>query len=62
MVMLIDENFEYDVDGYLRYPASENEAAVRHLYHGLSRAKKRVALIIRNNTRVLDSVLYILQG
>ena len=62
VVMLVDEKFEYDVDGYLRYPASENEAAVRHLYHGLSRAKKKVALIIRGNENVLDTVLYILQG
>lgn len=62
VVMMIDERFEYDEDGYLRCPASENEAAVRNLYHGLSRAKKKVALIIRGNLAVLDAVLYILQG
>ena len=62
VVMLVDEKFEYDADGYLRYRASENEEAVRHLYHGLARAKKRVALIIQGNENVLDTVLYILQG
>lgn len=64
VVMLIDESFSYDDDGYLRssvHSEDKNVSAVRDLFHGLSRAKKRVALIIRNNPEVFDRLLSILQ-
>lgn len=58
VVMVLDDRFRYDEAGYLR---SENEA-VRNLFHGMSRAKQRVALVIQDNQTVFETILGIVQG
>lgn len=58
VIMIIDHNYYYDERGYLR---SRNRD-VREIYHGLSRAKNKLALIVEDNDAVFESVLGILQG
>ena len=58
VVMLLDDSFFYDEAGYLR---SEGEA-VRNLFHGLSRAKERVAMVVQDNAAVFETILGIVQG
>ncbi len=62
IVMLVDDTFFYDEEGYLRSKNGGNDRRVRNLFHGLSRAKERIAIVVRNNRRVFDVLLYILQG
>ena len=65
VMMIMDETFYYDHDGYLRADHNNNRletAQVRNIYHGLSRAKNSIAVIIKENKPVLDTVLSILQG
>ncbi|MCR4617295.1 MAG: DUF2075 domain-containing protein [Lachnospiraceae bacterium] len=81
VLMIMDEDFDYDSDGYLREkgadkstglknPESQDtetlrdkgrDSKVRKLYHGLSRAKKNLAIIVKNNKKVFEGVLFILQ-
>ncbi len=65
VVMVMDETFVYDEEGFLKSGSGgrnvENPAAVRELYHGLSRAKKKIALIIRGNEPVFDRLIGVLQ-
>jgi len=76
VVMLIDDTFEYDRGGNLRKKpdrtfepscgaAPETELAddfrVRRLFHGLSRAKRKIALVVKDNEPVFDVLLFILQ-
>ncbi len=61
VVMLIDGSFAYDENGYLR-SVSADCPVVRDLFHGLSRAKNKIAVIVQNNKDVLNGVLTILQG
>ncbi|MBP5299360.1 MAG: hypothetical protein J6Z09_09440, partial [Lachnospiraceae bacterium] len=64
VVMIMDENFTYDKEGYLRTSDKKDGAEdyrVRNLFHGLSRAKTSVALLIYDNEEVLDVILAILQ-
>ncbi|MBO4338228.1 MAG: hypothetical protein J5842_09170, partial [Lachnospiraceae bacterium] len=64
VIMLMDEAFFYDDDGYLRERNTVDDIAgtgARNLYHGLSRAKKRIAIIVKQNTDVFDSLLHVLQ-
>lgn len=64
VVMKIGPEFSYDVEGFLRAAKTEEgaESAVRTLFHGLCRARKGIALVIEDNTAVLETVLGILQG
>ncbi|MBR1931202.1 MAG: ATP-binding protein [Lachnospiraceae bacterium] len=66
VVMLINGSFAYDEQGYLRYPVGvENErgqeSIVRNLFHGLSRAKENIAIVVENNEPVFDRLLGIVQ-
>ncbi len=61
VVMLMDETFRYDDDGFLRCSA-EGEYRVRRLFHGLNRAKSSLAVIVVNNPEILDVLLTIAQG
>ena len=63
VVMLIDDSFRYDETGYLRSvnAVEGSDSVVRNLFHGLNRAKKRIALIVMNNESVFDRILGILQ-
>ena len=61
VVMLMDETFGYDEDGYLRCGA-EGEYRVRRLFHGLNRAKSSLGIIVRNNPEVFEVLLSVLQS
>jgi hypothetical protein len=61
VVMLMDESFSYDDDGFLRCKA-DGEFRVRRLFHGLNRAKTSLAVIVINNPEVFDVLLSITQG
>lgn len=62
VVMLLDENYEYDEAGYLRSIEGNNTAhLVRHLFHGMNRAKVRLAVVVLNNEEVFERILEILQ-
>ena len=69
VVMIIDKDFYYDDLHYLRDRRTSGKeknllrrsSRVSNLFHGLSRAKRRIALIIEDNPSVFDVVLRILQ-
>ncbi|MCR5418648.1 MAG: ATP-binding protein [Lachnospiraceae bacterium] len=66
LVMLMDKSFYYDEDGFLRSSAggegqSASDSRVVDLFHGLSRAKRMIALVILRNQEVFDKILEILQ-
>ena len=63
VVMLLDESFRYTDDGYLVSDCLEGEinSKVRCLFHGLNRAKQQIALVVKNNSQVFDTILKILQ-
>jgi len=66
VVMLIDQSFEYDEKGYLRYAnraiaEKERDSRVRNLFHGLSRAKESIAIVVEKNDSVFDRLLAIVQ-
>ncbi len=63
IVMLMDATFYYDDEGYLRSEIKEpDDLRVRNLFHGLNRAKQKIAVIIKENTEVFDRILWILQS
>ncbi len=65
VVMLVDESFVYNAEGYLRCACDNRKGEdfrVKNLFHGLSRAKKKIAVVVRGNEDVFDELLYILQG
>ena len=75
VVMLIDDSFTYDERGYLRslrtmcegdrpesLDTGHTYSSVRNLFHGLSRAKENIAIVVRNNDMVFKKILTILQG
>ena len=62
VVMLMDGSFSYDDHGYLRHNNDQvSDQRVRRLFHGLSRAKKSVALIICDNPDIFNALLSIVQ-
>ena len=62
VVMMIDDTFYYDDKGFLRHrDIMDYNASVRNLYHGLSRAKKNIGIIVKRNTEVFEALLYVLQ-
>jgi hypothetical protein len=70
VVMIMDDSFTYDESGYLRYNGNvnsenvdaPNDQRVRNLFHGLSRAKMSIAIVVMDNVQVFDLLLYILQS
>ena len=58
ILMRIDPSFYYDAKGYLR---SSEKNKVRNLFHGLSRAKKKITILVEGNPNVFDRMLGILQ-
>ena len=65
VVMLLDDSFTYDDKGYLRSVTSPDligNSVVRDLFHGLSRAKEKIAIVVRGNKPVFKQILTILQG
>ena len=64
VVMLLDDSFYYDEENFLRNRESENggvTSRIMNLFHGLSRAKKKIALVIMGNMKLMEQVYYILQ-
>ncbi len=62
VAMELDRDFFYDEEGFLRHFAGKDkDSRVRALFHGLSRAKKSVALVVTGNEPVFGSILSILQ-
>ena len=61
VAMIVGPSFYYDDEGYLRCLPQKQGGQVRHLYHGLNRARKKVSLIVMDNLPVFDRVLGVLQ-
>ncbi len=64
IVMVIDRSFSYDSEGFLRDVRQGGllkESVVRNLFHGLNRAKKNIAIVVKNNENVFYRILGILQ-
>ncbi len=64
IVMMIDDSFYYDEEGYLRDKrdrASGQESIVRSLFHGLNRAKNQIAVVVKGNESVFYRILGFLQ-
>ena len=63
VVMLIDKDYVYDEKGNLRSATDDGgESPVRLLFHGLSRAKLRIAVIVLDNEPVFETILHIISG
>lgn len=60
VVMSVDDSFYYDERGYLR-AKNTGDGRVRHLYHGLNRAKQKIAVIVKDNPHVFDRLLGLIQ-
>lgn len=62
VTMLIDSSFYYDESRFLRSETqNRQDSKVRNLFHGLSRAKEQIAIIVENNELVFDTLLSIIQ-
>ena len=62
VVMLIDKSVYYNEAGMLvsNIKIKDKDSSVRNLFHGLSRAKNKLALVIMENEALFNSVLDIL--
>ena len=64
VLMLLDDSFYYDEERFLRNRESENggvTSRIMNLFHGLSRAKKKIALVIMGNMKLMEEAYHILQ-
>jgi len=64
VLMLLDDSFYYDEERFLRNIESENGSVtskIMNLFHGLSRARKIIALVIMGNIKLMEQVYHILQ-
>ena len=77
LVVVLDERYYYDGDGYLRAkksceascetertrttPGEDRKSNVRILFHQLNQAKEKLAIVVRNNPAVYDTILNVLQ-
>lgn len=66
VAMKIDGGFYYDGSGYLRCDGMDENGRpyhgrVRKLFHGLSRAKESIAVIVESNPEVFRALLSMLQ-
>lgn len=61
VVMEMDADYYYDEMGFLRSSGGGADSRVRALFHGLSRARKGVALIVKENAPVFQCLLSVLQ-
>lgn len=77
LVVVLDERYYYDEDGYLRAKKSceafgeterirtttgeDKKSDVRILFHHLNQVKEKLAIVVRNNPAVYDTILNLLQ-
>ena len=65
VAMVMGESYVYDEEGFLKSGSPgenrDNPSKVRELYHGLSRAKKKIAIVVKNNEAVFDRIIGALQ-
>ena len=64
VVMMLDDSFYYDTFWYLRNKESEGDkeaSRIMNLFHGLSRAKEKIAIVVRGNETLFEQVYCILQ-
>lgn len=64
VVMVMDGSFYYDEKWFLRNRESDSESEVSrimNLFHGLSRAKKNIALVISGNMKLMEQICMLLQ-
>ena len=65
VAMVMGESYVYDAEGFLKSGSPgenrDDPSTVRELYHGLSRAKKKIAIVVRNNQTVFDRIIGVLQ-
>jgi len=62
VVMVIDDRFFYNENGKLQYRGNSYYHPVKMLFQNLTRARKKLHLIVVNNEKVLDRCLGILGG
>ena len=62
VVMLIDNSIFYNESGMLvsKIKIKDKDSSVRNLFHGLSRGKNKLALVILQNETLFDSILELL--
>ncbi len=62
IVMLIDDSFYYDEGGHMRSNDAEpGDIRVTNLFHGLNRAKHKIAVVVKDNPDIFDRLLGVLQ-
>lgn len=63
VLMVIDASIIYNEDGMLVSKVIDinQESCVRNLFHGLNRGRSKIAIIIINNKRVMDTILDFVQ-
>jgi len=60
VALIIDKNFKYDDDGALKYFSKTYYHAEKMLFQNITRAKKRLLIIIIGNEKLLDRCISIL--
>ena len=64
VVMVMDQTFYYDEKGSLRNTESDGDCGVSrimNLFHGLSRAREKIAIVIVGNPKLMEQIYRILQ-
>lgn len=65
LVVVMDDGYYYDEEGYLRSQKTEGEgdvSDVRSLFHYLNQAKERLAIVVKGNPDVYAGLMNVLQG
>ena len=62
IVLLLDERYYYDEEGYLRAACfmKNGSSYVRKIFHRLNHAKESIALVVKNNEKVYNTLLELL--
>lgn len=62
IVLLLDERYYYDEEGYLRATCfmKNGSSYVRKIFHRLNHAKESIALVVKNNEKVYNTLLELL--
>ena len=62
IVLLLDERYYYDEEGYLRAACFRKNGSsyVRKIFHRLNHARESIALVVKNNEKVYNTLLDLL--